>query len=93
MFRQARKRYEKNISNKSKENPKLFWAHVRQKLKTKTGVAPLLENNADKDSTKFDDTEMSTTKSNFRAFSPENTVAASQEYLLGILPKWSIISK
>lgn len=48
---------ESNIINKSKENSKLFWAHVRQKLKTKTGLAPLLENNADKNSTKFDDTE------------------------------------
>ena len=55
MLRQAKRQYERDICLKSKQNPKLFWSHVRQKLKTKSGVAPLLENNLDKDSTKFTD--------------------------------------
>ena len=54
---QARKRYEKNICSKAKINPKLFWAHVRRTLKTKSGVAPLLKDKKDKNSTKFDDKE------------------------------------
>lgn len=57
MMRQAKKRYEKDICIKSKQNPKKFWAHIRQVLKTKSGVAPLLENNLDKDSTRFTDKE------------------------------------
>ena len=39
------------------EQPKAFWSHVQQKLKTKSGVGPLLENNNDITSTKFDDKE------------------------------------
>ena len=57
LMRQARKRYEKNICTKSKINPKLFWAHVRRTLKTKSGVAPLLKDKEDKNSTKFEDKE------------------------------------
>ena len=57
MMCQTKKRYEKNICLKSKENPKAFWSHVRQMLKTKSGVAPLLKNNQDKDSTTFGDKE------------------------------------
>ena len=40
LMRTAKKAHEKNICLNAKENPKLFWAHVRQKLKTKAGVAP-----------------------------------------------------
>ena len=56
-MRQAKKTHEKNICLRAKENPKLFWAHVRQKLKTKAGVAPLLADKNDINSTKFDDKE------------------------------------
>ena len=35
-------------------NPKIFWSHVRIKLKTDTGVAPLLHDQKDETSTKFD---------------------------------------
>ena len=55
LMRKAKKKYEKDICLQSKKNPKAFWAYVRQKLKTKAGVAPLLENNSDSQSTKFDD--------------------------------------
>ena len=57
LMRQARKRYEKSICYKSKENPKVFWSHVRQMLKTKSGVAPLLADVKDENSTKFGDKE------------------------------------
>ena len=33
MIRQAKRKFEKGIADKSKSNPKLFWAHVRGKLK------------------------------------------------------------
>ena len=35
----------------------MFWSHTRSKLKTKTGVAPLLLDVKDKKSLKFDDIE------------------------------------
>ena len=38
-----------------KFNPEEFWAYVRKKLNTKSGVSPLLENVKDQDSLKFDD--------------------------------------
>ena len=55
LMRQATRNFEKMIAKNSKEKPKLFWSHVRGKLKTKSGVAPLLEDPKDKDSTKFED--------------------------------------
>ena len=50
----AKKNYGKDIYSQAKRNPKAFWAHVRQKLKTKSGVAPLLDNSIN-GLTKFDD--------------------------------------
>ena len=57
MMRKAKREFERGIGLKSKSNPKAFWSHIRNRLKTKTGVAPLLENNDDINSTKFDDKE------------------------------------
>ena len=57
MMRKAKRKHEKEIALKSQTNPKAFWSHIRRKLKTKTGIAPLLENNKDKASTKFKDLE------------------------------------
>ena len=57
MMRKAKRKHEKEIALKSQTNPKAFWSHIRRKLKTKTGIAPLLENNKDKTSTKFKDLE------------------------------------
>ena len=54
MMRQARKIYEKNTCSNSKINPKLFWTHIRQTLKTKSDVGPLLKDKNDKNSTKID---------------------------------------
>ena len=42
---------------RAKTEPKAFWGHTRRKLKTKTGVAPLLSNPKDSNSMKFDETE------------------------------------
>ena len=47
----------KEISIQSKSNPKIFWSHFRSKLETKTGVPPLLQDEKDKSSTKFDGKE------------------------------------
>ena len=55
LMRKAVRKFEKGIANNCKINPKLFWAHVRSKLKTKPGVAPLLQNIKDKKSLVFDD--------------------------------------
>ena len=38
----------------AKNKPKIFWSHTRRKLETKCGVAPLLENEEDMNSVKFD---------------------------------------
>ena len=40
-----------------KENPKAFWNHVKGKLKSKSGIAPLLRDPKDKTSVKFSDKE------------------------------------
>ena len=56
LMRQVKRNLEKTIALSCKEKPKMFWSHVRGKLKTKAGVAPLLQNPEDKDSTKFEDT-------------------------------------
>ena len=42
LMRQAKRKHEKYIVNNSKNNPGVFWSHVRLKLKTKSSVAPLL---------------------------------------------------
>ena len=55
MLRKAKRSYEKGISVQCKTNPKGFWAYVRSKMETRSGIAPLLENPKDPDSLKFDD--------------------------------------
>ena len=57
MIRKSKREFERNIGIQSKCNPKIFWPHVRSKLTTKTSVAPLLEDEKDETSTKFDDKE------------------------------------
>ena len=57
LLRKAKRRFERNIAMKAKTEPKAFWGHTRRKLKTKTGVAPLLSNPKDNDSMQFDETE------------------------------------
>ena len=43
LMRQAKRHFEKDLAMKCKINPKAFWGHVRRKLKTRSGVAPLLQ--------------------------------------------------
>ena len=57
MLRRAKKSHERNIAEQAKTNPKAFWSHARRKLKTKSGVAPLLSNPKDPNSLKFKDEE------------------------------------
>lgn len=57
LMRQAKRKFESGVAEKSKTNPKAFWRHVNGKLKTRVGVSPLLENEKDKDSMKFSDKE------------------------------------
>ena len=54
---QTKRCFAKEIGNSCKNNPKVLWSHVRNKLNTKSGIAPLLENMNDKKSIKFDDNE------------------------------------
>ena len=54
-MRKAKRDFENNICKNPKDNPKRFWWYVRHKLKTKSGVAPLLCNAEDRESMKFDD--------------------------------------
>ena len=42
LIRRDKRQYEKTMEAKNKR--KIFWSHTRRKLKTKCGVAPLLEN-------------------------------------------------
>ena len=57
LIRQAKRSFEKELASGSKENPKLFWKYVRSKLRTKSGVSPLLEDKKNPNSLKFDDSE------------------------------------
>ena len=43
LVRKAKRNFEKEIATKSKLNPKPFWAYTNRKLKTTTGVSPLLD--------------------------------------------------
>ncbi|XP_066923557.1 uncharacterized protein [Clytia hemisphaerica] len=54
---QARRSYEKGICDKSKSKPKIFWSHVRSKLKSASGVSSLLEAPNDISSLKHEDHE------------------------------------
>ena len=57
MMTQARRSYEKGICNKSKTKPKIFWSHVRSKLKSASGISSLLETPTDKSSLRHEDHE------------------------------------
>ena len=57
LIRQCKRRFESFIAESSKTNPKPFFAHVRGRLKTKEGIAPLLEDPENKSSMKFTDEE------------------------------------
>ena len=58
MMKKAKRHLEKCIGEESERNPKLFWSHVRSNLKTKTGIAPLLEDPDDKSSIKVNDKDI-----------------------------------
>ena len=47
MIRKSKREFDKNVGIQSKSNRKIFWSHVRSKLKTKTGVTPLLQDEKD----------------------------------------------
>ena len=55
LVRKDKRNFERGIALNAKLKPKLFWAHIRKRLKTKVGVAPLLEDPEDKNSLVFDD--------------------------------------
>ena len=57
MMSQSKRRFERDVARKSKSHTKTFWAHVRRCMKTRSGVAPLLENIKDKSSMEFKDEE------------------------------------
>ena len=64
MIRKSKREFERNIHYlmkysgiQWKSNPKIFWSHVRSKLKTKIDVARLLQDEKDETSTKFDNKE------------------------------------
>ena len=61
MIHKSKGEFERNIGMQSKSNPKIFRSHVHSKLKTKIGVAPLLQDEKDETSTKFDDKEKTNT--------------------------------
>ena len=57
LLRKTKRRFERGIAMEAKSNPRAFWGHTRRYLKTKAGIAPLLEDPEDKNSMKFDDKE------------------------------------
>ena len=57
MIRKSKIKFERNIAIQSNTTLKMFWSHVRSKLKIKTGVTPLLQDEKDETSTTFHDKE------------------------------------
>ena len=55
LIRQSKRSFEKGIAANCKKNPKRFWKYVRKKLRTKSGVSPLLQDKKNQNSLKFDD--------------------------------------
>ena len=53
MIRKSKSELESNIGTQSKINPKIIWPQVRTKLKIKTDVVALLQDEMDKTLTKF----------------------------------------
>ena len=43
MICKSKREFESIIGIQSNSDPKIFWSHVCSKLKTKTGMAPLLQ--------------------------------------------------
>ena len=54
---QAKIRFESEVANKSKSNLKAFESHVRSKLKTRSDVALLQENDNGNESVRLSDEE------------------------------------
>ena len=59
MMTRTKREYEINICRQVKENPIRFWKHIRDNLKTKTGVYPLLDSANDKTSLRIEDKQKS----------------------------------
>ena len=57
LIRQSKRSFEKGIASESKSNPKRFWKYARSKLRTKSGVSPLLQDKKNPQSLRFDDKE------------------------------------
>ena len=53
----AKKDYERSICSQSNNNPKIFWKYIRDNLRTKTGIHPLLQSPKDQTSIKYDNKE------------------------------------
>lgn len=55
MCRKEKRRYERGVAERAKTQPKAFWKYARSKLKTKSGIAPLLADPDDPKSLCHDD--------------------------------------
>ena len=53
LVRLAKKKFEKQIADNAKSNPKPFWAYARQKLKTRSGISPLRQDPNDPTTLKY----------------------------------------
>lgn len=57
MCREAKRNYERGIAEQAKSQPKAFWKFTKTKLRTTSGVAPLLADPKDPKSLCHDDKE------------------------------------
>ena len=75
LIRKAKRTYERGVANDAKTIPKRFWHHARRKLKTKSGIPPLLADVLDKDSLRYDDKEKAEIlqRQFLSVFSPKDT--------------------
>ena len=79
LLRRAKRTFERGVANDAKTIPKRFWYHARRKLKTKTGIPPLLADVMDKESLRYDDAEKAEIlqRQFLSVFSPEEDTVAT----------------
>ena len=76
LLRKAKRAYEQGVANDAKTIPKRFWHHAQRKLKTKSGIPPLLADVLDKESLRYDDNEKAEIlqRQFLSVFSPVDTI-------------------
>lgn len=86
MMRKTKRKLEKDIANRSKHCPKVFWSYVRNKLKTKSGVSLFSKISLTKHrQSLMTKKKLTSFKINSQVYSRKNQTANSQILIQGLL--------